>query len=155
MHTSAVSGNTFSKVVFGLTAVLLLFAPLTAQAAGPDQVFDFQQCNGYFALCAASTCTPTGNKIAVNTATGSTKNFPEAELHVSGHSRSVPCQLDRGQYARFLRAARTRPNLVELSDQTEHSAGAHQLGSDPARGRNKGAGLSGEPQPRRSVCTML
>jgi hypothetical protein len=78
MHTSAVSGNTFSKVVFGLTAVLLVFAPLTARAAGPDKVFDFQTCNGYFALCAASTCTPTGNHIAVNTPRG-TRNFPEAD----------------------------------------------------------------------------
>src|SRR5215472_15928306 len=31
MHTSAVSGNTWSKVVFGLTAVLLVFAPPTAR----------------------------------------------------------------------------------------------------------------------------
>jgi len=30
----AVSGNTFSKVVFGLTAVLLVFVPPTARAAG-------------------------------------------------------------------------------------------------------------------------
>jgi len=79
MLTSAVSGNRFSKVVFGLTAGLLVFAPLTARAAGPEKVFDFQLCNGYFALCAASTCTPTGKQIAVNTPTGGTRNFPEAD----------------------------------------------------------------------------
>jgi hypothetical protein len=74
-----VSGNTFSKVVFGLTVVLLVFAPQTARATGPDKVFDFQQCHGYFALCAASTCTPTGRPIAVNTVSGGTRNFPEAD----------------------------------------------------------------------------
>src|SRR5690242_1215797 len=79
MHRSAVSGNTFSKILFGLTAVLLVFAPLTARAAGAEHAFDFKFCNGYFALCAASTCTPTGKQIAVNTATGGTRNFPEAD----------------------------------------------------------------------------
>jgi hypothetical protein len=39
---------------------------------------DFQFCNGDFALCAASTCTPTGGMIAVNTATG-TAPFPAAQ----------------------------------------------------------------------------
>jgi hypothetical protein len=52
--------------------------------------------------------------------------FPRGGLHVSGHSRSVGCQLERGQYARFLRAAGTGSNLVELSAQTGHSAGAYQ-----------------------------
>jgi hypothetical protein len=36
-------------------------------------------CQGYFALCAASTCTPTGNQIAVNKITGGTANFMEAD----------------------------------------------------------------------------
>jgi hypothetical protein len=81
MHKSrrAVSGNTFSKVVFGLTAVLLLFAPPTARSGGAAEVFDFQICGGYFALCAASTCTPTGMQITVKTATGGTATFPEAD----------------------------------------------------------------------------
>ena len=80
MHTSAISGYTFSKVVLGLTAVLLVFAPPTARAAGPDKVFDFQTCNGYFALCAASTCTPTGKQIAVHTLIpGHDANFIEAD----------------------------------------------------------------------------
>jgi hypothetical protein len=76
----AVSGNTFSKAVFGLAAVLLLFAPPTARPGGAAEATapDLQICSGYFALCAASTCTPTGKKIAVNTATGTTP-FDEAD----------------------------------------------------------------------------
>ena len=67
MHKSrqAVSENTFSKVVFGLAVVLLVFAPPTARSSRAAEVYDFQICNGYFALCAASTCTPTGNQITV------------------------------------------------------------------------------------------
>ena len=72
----AVSGNAFSKVVFGLGAVLLLFAPPIARA---QAIPDFQFCNGYFALCAASTCTPTGKQVAVNQLNGTTMNFPEAD----------------------------------------------------------------------------
>jgi hypothetical protein len=85
MHTSAVSGNTWSKVVFGLTAALLAFAPPTArpgevaEATPGRNPLDLQICSGYFALCAASTCTPTGKTIAVNTVTGGTRNFPEAD----------------------------------------------------------------------------
>jgi hypothetical protein len=74
----AVSGKTSSKVVFGLAAVLLVFAPPTARP-GAAQGIDFQFCNGYFALCAASTCTPTGKQITVNVATGGTATFPEAD----------------------------------------------------------------------------
>ena len=76
----AVCGNTFSKVVFSLTAVLLVFVPPTARAAGAAEAIpDFRFCEGYFALCAASTCTRTGKQIAVNTITGRTRNFPEAD----------------------------------------------------------------------------
>ena len=81
MHKSrqAVSRNTFSKIVLGLAAVLLLFAPPTARSGGAAEVYDFQICHGYFALCAASTCTPTGKQITVKTATGGTATFPEAD----------------------------------------------------------------------------
>ena len=76
----AVRGNTFSKVVFGLAAMVLLFAPPTARPSrAQGNPLDLQICSGYFALCAASTCTPTGNKIAVNTVTGGTRNFDEAD----------------------------------------------------------------------------
>ena len=79
MDTSAVRGNTFSKIALGLAAVLLLFAPPTARFGGAAEVYDFQICHGYFALCAASTCTPTGKQITVRTATGGTATFPEAD----------------------------------------------------------------------------
>ena len=76
----AVSENTFSKVVFGVTAVLLVFAPPTARPGGAAETSpELKLCQGYFALCAASTCTPTGNKIAVNTITGGTRKFDEAD----------------------------------------------------------------------------
>ena len=105
----AVSGNTFSKVVFGLTAVLLVFAPPTARPGGAaEAISDFRFCQGYFALCAASTCMPTGSQIAVNTITGRTRNFPPGGLHVSGHSGYVDCQLGRGQHERLLRPAGRR-----------------------------------------------
>jgi hypothetical protein len=82
MHKSrrAVSGNTFSKVVFGLAGVLLVFAPPTARPGAAAEFYDFQICGGYFALCAASTCTPKpGQTITIRTATGGTATFPEAD----------------------------------------------------------------------------
>ena len=82
MHKSrrAVSRITFSMVIFGLAAALLVFAPPTARAGGAAEAIpDFRFCEGYFALCAASTCTRTGKQIAVNTITGGTRNFPEAD----------------------------------------------------------------------------
>jgi hypothetical protein len=75
----AVSGTTFSKIAFGLGAVLLVFAPSTARADAAGETYDFQICHGYFALCAASTCTPTRKHITVRTATGGTATFPEAD----------------------------------------------------------------------------
>src|ERR1700732_4862997 len=81
MHKSrqAVSRNTFSKIVLGLTAVLLLFAPPTARSGGAAEVFDFQICGGDFSLCAASTCTPTGVQITGKIAHGGTATCPEAD----------------------------------------------------------------------------
>jgi hypothetical protein len=59
--------------------MLLAFAPPTARADGAAESYDFQICRGYFALCAASTCKPTGGQITVRTATGGTATFPEAD----------------------------------------------------------------------------
>jgi hypothetical protein len=76
----AVHGNPLAKVVFGgVAAMLLAFAPPTARAGGAAESYDFQICHGYFALCAASTCKPTGGQITVRTATGGTATFPEAD----------------------------------------------------------------------------
>lgn len=76
---SGTRGNMLSKVVFGVAALLLAFAPPTARAAGGAETYDFQICHGYFALCAASTCKATGGQIRVRTATGGTAIFPEAD----------------------------------------------------------------------------
>jgi len=59
--------------------MLLLVAPPTASPGRAQEVYDFQICHGYFALCAASTCKPTGGQITVRTATGGTATFPEAD----------------------------------------------------------------------------
>jgi hypothetical protein len=75
-----VRGDARSKVVFGgLAAVFSLFAPPTVKSAAAEEVYDFQVCHGYFALCPASTCTPTGGLITVRTATGGTARFPAAD----------------------------------------------------------------------------
>jgi len=66
----------FSRVAAMLLAVVIVTVvgswtnTLTAQ----DQ-HQFAFCQGNYALCSASTCTPTGNKIQVN---GATQLFPEA-----------------------------------------------------------------------------
>ena len=75
----AVRGNGLSRVVFGLNVVLLAFAPPAAHPGRAAEVYDFQICHGYFALCAASTCKPTGGQITVRIATGGTATFPEAD----------------------------------------------------------------------------
>jgi hypothetical protein len=57
----------------GLVAVLA--GPRNASAASGHE---FAYCSGYFALCAASTCKPTGHRIKVNVTGGGTATFPEA-----------------------------------------------------------------------------
>jgi hypothetical protein len=71
--------NRIPKVVFGLAAVFFVFALSPAYPSRAAEIYDFQVCDGYFALCAASTCTPTGKQITVRTATGGTATFPEAD----------------------------------------------------------------------------
>jgi hypothetical protein len=58
----AVRGNGTSRVVFGFSVVLLAFAPPAAHPGRAAEIYDFQICHGYFALCAASTCKPTGGR---------------------------------------------------------------------------------------------
>ena len=57
----------WSRIVAAVIGAVLLSAP-PGMAQGI--VDGFRWCPGEFALCAASTCTPTGQKIEVNTATG-------------------------------------------------------------------------------------
>jgi hypothetical protein len=75
----AVRGDRLTKIVFGLAAVFLVLVPPTARPGRAAEVYDFQICHGYFALCAASICKPTGGQITVRTATGGTATFPEAD----------------------------------------------------------------------------
>jgi hypothetical protein len=75
----AIHGNPLATAAFGVAAILLAFPPQTARAGGAAESYDFQICGGYFALCAASTCKPTGGQITVRTATGGTATFPEAD----------------------------------------------------------------------------
>jgi hypothetical protein len=76
----AVHCNPLAKVVFGVAAIFLAFAQPTARAGGSAEATpEFRFCHGYFALCAASTCTPTRRHIAVNTINGGTRYFPEAD----------------------------------------------------------------------------
>jgi hypothetical protein len=58
----------------GLLALMAMGRPAMA-ASGHE----FAYCSGYFALCAASTCKPTGRKIKVNVTGGGTAYFPEAD----------------------------------------------------------------------------
>jgi hypothetical protein len=62
---------------------IVMFSALPAAAAGGSSgvmnlIYNLQVCNGAYALCAASTCTPTGGTISVNVAGGGTASFPEA-----------------------------------------------------------------------------
>ena len=76
VSAGAACGNALLKAILGLSAMLLVLGPPTARPGGaqPNTI-----CTGYFALCAASTCTPTGKKITVKVASGGTAQFPEAD----------------------------------------------------------------------------
>jgi hypothetical protein len=64
----------YNLFVAALIGAVLLSAP---QVMAQGFIEGLRQCPGEFALCAASTCTPTGGTIQVNTATG-TAPFNEA-----------------------------------------------------------------------------
>ena len=73
----AARGNVLLKAILGLSAMLLVLGPPTARLsrAQPNTI-----CYGYFALCAATTCTPQpGKTITVKVASGGTAVFPEAD----------------------------------------------------------------------------
>ncbi len=79
----AVYSNPLAKAVFGVVVILLAFAPPTgpalAQTSSATTGHDYQFCSGYYALCAASTCTPTGKMITVRVTSGGFARFPEVE----------------------------------------------------------------------------
>ena len=63
-------------------ALALIAVRGSAQAGDSDLInslFGYQFCPGPYALCAASTCTPTDRMIKVNVAGGGTASFPEAK----------------------------------------------------------------------------
>ena len=66
------------KILFGLSAMILACSPAGRVAAAAEG-HEFRICSGYFALCAASTCQPTGKKIKVNVPDDGTARFPEAD----------------------------------------------------------------------------
>jgi hypothetical protein len=61
----AARSATLLKALLGMSALLLALAPPMARAGEAKSDHNFQFCNGYFAICAASTCSPTGKTIKV------------------------------------------------------------------------------------------
>src|SRR5438045_165800 len=77
VSAGAACGNALLKAILGLSAMLLVLGPPTAR---PGRTQANTVCLGYFALCAALTCTPQpGKKITVKVASGGTAQFPEAD----------------------------------------------------------------------------
>jgi hypothetical protein len=79
-----VNGRSKSKRDIALKAILVLgVIVLVCRPSGRSAVaasgHHFKFCHGYFALCAASTCTPTGDTVTVNVIGGGTAEFPEAD----------------------------------------------------------------------------
>ena len=74
--------DTSIRAVLGFSAIILVCSWTNRFAAAQEnQEHKFRICQGVnFALCSASTCTPTGNKIEVNVPSkGKTRQFPEAD----------------------------------------------------------------------------
>jgi hypothetical protein len=67
-----------ARAFYWLGAVFLAGLAISGRAnAWPEH--QLKLCGGYYALCAASTCTPTGKMITVNVSGGGTAKFPEAQ----------------------------------------------------------------------------
>lgn len=73
-------GCALSKAALGLSAVLLMCSAMDRGARAGDE-HEFRFCHGYFALCAASICKPTGKKIRVNVSGDGTALFPQADCN--------------------------------------------------------------------------
>jgi hypothetical protein len=74
----AAHSNLFTKALLSLGAILLAVVPINRPVMAQSG-HEFAFCSGYFALCAASTCKPTGRRIKVNVTGGGTAYFPEAD----------------------------------------------------------------------------
>jgi hypothetical protein len=67
------------RAVLGLS-VIILVCSWTDRFAAAQEEHDFRICQGDYALCSASTCTPTGKSIRVNVPSeNTTRLFPEAD----------------------------------------------------------------------------
>jgi hypothetical protein len=71
------------KVVGGLVLLFSIFTAGSGRAQDDSGnllsiLYGYRICRTTYALCAASTCTPTGGTIEVNVAGGGTASFPEA-----------------------------------------------------------------------------
>lgn len=74
----AAGGGAGRILWLGLSTTILALAPIGGSASAADE-HSFKICSGYYALCAASTCKPTGTTMTVHVAGGGTARFPEAE----------------------------------------------------------------------------
>ena len=77
-----------ARAAFAVGALVLACSAADRPAAAAAKDHDFRICGGYYALCAASTCKPTGKMITVNVTGGGTARFPEAEC---------TCPIESGQ----------------------------------------------------------
>src|SRR5436309_6340296 len=71
-----------SVLALSVLSLAILFSASARAQSGLDNFsnlyFGYQTCQGLFALCASSTCTPTGGTVDVHVAGGSTASFPAA-----------------------------------------------------------------------------
>jgi hypothetical protein len=123
--TRGSTGCVLGKAGFSLIGMLLVFAPPTASPGQAQEVYDFQFCRGYFALCAASTCTPKpGQTITVRTATGGTAVFPAADCtcpvilgvsiaNLAGGNMQGSCEPPADQPGTIWSTFQPRPNIPQ------------------------------------------
>jgi hypothetical protein len=105
--------------------MFFVLAPPTARPGAAAEVYDFQFCRGYFALCAASTCTPKpGQTITVRTATGGTAVFPAADCtcpvilgvsiaNLAGGNMQGSCEPPADQPGTIWSTFQPRPNIPQ------------------------------------------
>jgi len=67
-----------ATLIFGLCSILVVCAPFDWVAAAASG-HHYRPCFGNYALCDASTCTPTGGTVTVNVIGDGTAEFPEAD----------------------------------------------------------------------------
>lgn len=84
-----------ARLIF-LCSVLIVCAPFDGMAAAASG-HHYKLCFGYYALCDASTCTPTGGTVTVNVIGGGTAEFPEADCVCPILYGSATADLNGGQ----------------------------------------------------------